>query len=99
MVVVSGLVDPLNNGIVPSADTVRSVVPIDIVGIKPQADAGEGVCLQVEVTNRKGLGNSRCGVVGTVTCLVGSNRGGTCGTNLEGFSIDFVLQPPSCRNW
>ena len=35
MVVVSGTVDPLDNGSA-VADTVRGVVPIDIVGIKPQ---------------------------------------------------------------
>ena len=75
----------------PSADAVRSVVPIDIVGIEPQADAGEGVCLQIEVTNRQGLGNCRCRVVSTVTCLVGSDRGGSGGTNLDGFSITLYL--------
>ena len=74
MVVVSGLIDPLDDGSA-VADAVRGVVPIDIVGIKPQADAGEGVCLQVEVTHGEGLGNGRCGVVSTVTCLVGGDCG------------------------
>ena len=38
VVVVSGLVDPLDDA-VPSVMRVRSVVPINVVGIEPQADA------------------------------------------------------------
>ena len=49
----------------PIGDAVCGVIPVDIVGIQPQANAGEGVGLQVEVTNCQGLGNCRCRVVGT----------------------------------
>ena len=84
---------------VPFRDAVRRVVPIDIVGIEPQTDAGEGVVLQVEVTNRESLGNCGCRVVRTVTCLVGSDRSGSGGTNLNGFSIALYLSHQDCRNW
>ena len=70
---------------------VHSIVPIYIVGIEPQADTWEGVVLQVEVTNCESLGNCGCRVVRTVTCLVGSDRCGTCGTDLNGFSIALYL--------
>ena len=90
VIVVSRTVDPLDDrGAI--ADAVRRVVPVDIVGIEPQAYSGEGVVLQIEVTNRESLGNCGCRIVRTVTCLVGSDRGGSGGTDLNGFSIALHL--------
>ena len=68
MVIVTGLIDPLNNCCA-FGNTVRSIVSIDIVGIEPQTDAREGVCLQIEVTNRERLGNADAALYGVPAWL------------------------------
>ena len=76
---------------VPSVIVSGSIVPIDVVGIEPQADAREGVGLQVEVTHSQGLGDGGGSIVCTVTCLVGGNGGCSCCPYFDGPPIGLHL--------